>query len=345
MLPKILAPLLAVSFAALSAAKPQDAISTIYQFPHGSWLENLETGPANSILTTRIDTPTLYQTTTPRAGHSSPCHPSDSTPASAKLIQTFPGATGALGIVEYKSNHFAVVAGNYSLTTHESARGSYALWDVWFSGARLDRVSAKKIADITEAGFLNGLTVLNKNQDTATLLVGDSWDGVVYSVNPETGDYEVVLDDETLKPEEGQNLGVNGIHPVVIGDETFLYYTNSLKETVSRVQIEPITGRAIGPYTTVATGVWGDDFTYDASTGDLYVAGNFENVVTKVNRAGHVEAVFGAETELTVAGATSTLVQGEGREKTLYVATGGALAAPVNGTITEGAKIVAIKLE
>jgi hypothetical protein len=343
MVSKILGSLLAVSFAALSAAAPQNAISTIYQFPHGSWLENLETGPGGSILTTRIDTPTLYQITTPRGGSSSPCRPSDNT-ASAKLIQSFPGATGALGVVEFKTNHFAVVAGNYSLTTHESARGSYALWDVWFSGARLHRVSAKKIVDIPEAGFLNGLTVLNKNKHSATLLVGDSWDGVVYSVNPETGDYEVALEDKTLKPEEGQNLGVNGIHPVAIGDETFLYYTNSLKETVSRVQINPITGRAIGPYTTVATGVWGDDFTYDAATGDLYVAGNFENVVTKVNRDGHVEQVFGAETELTVAGATSTLVQGQGRGKTLYVATGGALAAPVNGTITEGAKIVAITL-
>ncbi|KAL2847415.1 hypothetical protein BJX68DRAFT_240089 [Aspergillus pseudodeflectus] len=344
MVSKILGSLVAVSFAALSAAAPENAISTIYQFPHGSWLENLETGPANSILTTRIDTPTLYQITT-RAGSSSPCRPSGETTASAKLIQSFPGATGALGIVEYKTNHFAVVAGNYSLTTHESARGSYALWDVWFSGARLDRVSAKKIADIPEAGFLNGLTVLNKNKHAATLLVGDSWDGVVYSVNPETGDYDVVLADETLKPEEGQNLGVNGIHPVTIGHETFLYYTNSLKETVSRVQIDPVTGRAIGPYTTVATGVWGDDFTYDAATGDLYVAGNFENIVTQVNRNGHVEGIFGAETQLTVAGATSTLIQGQGRGKTLYVATGGALAAPVNGTITEGAKIVAIKLD
>jgi hypothetical protein len=344
MVSKILGSLLAVSFAALSGAAPENAISTIYQFPHGSWLENLETGPANSILTTRIDTPTLYQITT-RAGSSSPCRPSGETTASAKLIQSFPGATGALGIVEYKTNHFAVVAGNYSLTTHESARGSYALWDVWFSGARLDRVSAKKIADIPEAGFLNGLTVLNKNKHTATLLVGDSWDGVVYSVNPETGDYDVVLADGTLKPEEGQNLGVNGIHPVVIGHETFLYYTNSLKETVSRVQIDPVSGRAIGPYTTVATGVWGDDFTYDAATGDLYVAGNFENVVTQVNRDGHVEGIFGAETQLTVAGATSTLIQGQGRGKTLYVATGGALATPVNGTITEGAKIVAIKLD
>ncbi|KAL3481519.1 hypothetical protein BJX99DRAFT_270735 [Aspergillus californicus] len=339
MVSKIFASLLAIS-SAVSAAAAQNAISTIFQFPHGSWLENLETGPLNSILTTRIDIPELYQISIPL-----PPASGEDTAASAKLIQSFPGATGLLGIVEYKTNHFAVVAGNYSLTTHESARGSYALWDVWFSGAHLHRVSAKKITDIPEAGFLNGLTVLNKHRRGATLLVGDSWDGVVYGVNPETGKYAVVLEDETLKPVEGQNLGVNGIHPVVSGHETFLYYTNSLKETVSRVQIDPASGRAIGPYTTVATGVWGDDFTYDAATGDLYVAGNFENVVTRVNRDGRVEGVFGAITELTVAGATSTLVQGEGRGKTLYVATGGALAAPVNGTITEGAKIVAIKLQ
>ncbi|KAL2844084.1 hypothetical protein BJY01DRAFT_264086 [Aspergillus pseudoustus] len=300
----------------------------------GSWLENLATGPSNSILSTRLDIPAVYQITPPQAR----CGSGAGT-VSAKLIQSFPGVTGALGIAEYKKNHFAVIAGNFSLKTSESTAGSYAIWDVWFTGARLDRVSAKKITDIPSGGFLNGLTVLNKR--SGTLLVGDSWNGTVYRLNPETGDYKIVLQDETMKPPAGKNLGLNGIRTVSIGDELFLYYTNSLKETVGRVRIDPETGRATGAYTTLATKVWGDDFTYDRAKGDLYVAGNFENIVTKLNREGIVEGIIGAENQLTVAGATSTLVI----DRTLYVATSGALAAPVNGTITEGAKIVAVKLD
>ncbi|KAL4872325.1 hypothetical protein BDV12DRAFT_210840 [Aspergillus spectabilis] len=317
--------------------QPKIPISTLYQFPHGSWLENLENGPSNSILATRLDIPALYQITPSQAR----CGPGAGSP-SVKLIQSFPGVTGALGVAEYKKNHFAVAVGNFSLETKEPTAGSYSIWDVWFSGARLDRVSAKKITDIPEAGFLNGLTILNKH--TGALLIGDSWKGVVYRLDPATGDYKVIHEDETMKPPAGTNLGLNGIHTVTIGKETFLYYTNSLKETLSRVQINSISGRAIGPYTTLATGVWGDDFTYDAATGDIYVTGNFENIVTKLNRDGLVEGIIGAKTQLTVAGATSALLGGE-NDRTLYVATSGALAAPVNGTITEGAKIVAIQID
>ncbi|KAL2813858.1 hypothetical protein BJX63DRAFT_393438 [Aspergillus granulosus] len=337
MLSKTFSSLLAFSFVALGVGEPKNVISTLYQFPQGSWLENLETGPSNSILATRLDIPAVYQITPPQVR----CGPSAGI-TSAKLVQSFPGVTGALGIAEYKKNHFAVIAGNFSLETKEPTAGSYAVWDVWFSGARLDRVSSKKIADIPEAGFLNGMTVLDKH--SGILLIGDSWEGTVYRLNPDTGSYKVVLKDETMMPPAGTNLGLNGIHTVTIGDETFLYYTNSLKETLSRVRIDPLNGRAIGPYTTLATGVWGDDFTYDRASEDIYVTGNFENIVTKLNREGVVEGTIGAETQLTVAGATSALLGGE-NDRTLYVATSGALGAPVNGTITEGAKIVAIKID
>jgi hypothetical protein len=337
MLSKTFASFLTFSLAVRGADEPNNAISTLYQFPHGSWLENLEAGPSNSILATRLDIPAVYQIIPLQA----PCDP-DAEIVSAKLIQSFPSATGALGIAEYRKNHFAVITGNYSLETHSSTVGSYAVWDVRFSGAVLDHIAAKKITDIPEAGFLNGMTVMNKS--SGTLLIGDSWNGTVYRLDPDTGDYEVVLEDETMKPPAGENLGLNGVHTVTIGHETFLYYTNSLKETLNRVRIDPVSGRATGPYTTLATGVWGDDFTYDRVSGDIYVAGNFENIVTKLNLEGSTEAIIGAENQLTVAGATSVLLGGES-DRTLYVATSGALAAPVNGTITEGAKIVAIKIE
>jgi sugar lactone lactonase YvrE len=337
MLSKTFASLLALSLTVLGAGEPNNAISTLYQFPRGSWLENLETGPSNSILATRLDIPAVYQVKAPQAQ----CGPGAGI-ASAELIQSFPSATGALGIVEYRKNRFAVITGNYSLETHDSTVGSYAIWDVQFSGAGLDHVAAKKLADIPEAGFPNGMTVMNKR--SGTLLIGDSWNGTVYRLDPDTGDYEVVLEDETMKPPTGENLGLNGIHTVLVGHETFLYYTNSLKETLGRVRIDSVSGRATGPYTTLATGVWGDDFTYDRATGDIYVAGNFENIVTKLNRKGDTEGIIGAENQLTVAGATSVLLGGES-DRILYVATSGALAAPVNGTITEGAKIVAIRIE
>ncbi|KAL4874872.1 hypothetical protein BJY04DRAFT_233218 [Aspergillus karnatakaensis] len=320
-------------------------ISTLYQFPHGSWLENLATGPRNSILTTRLDIPTLYQITPPQTNGRCPSSTGLTEP-SVKLIQTFPSATGTLGIAEFAENHYAVVVGNFSLETSQSTPGSYSIWDVYFTGSRLDRVSAKKIVDIPEAAFLNGMTVLDPDSkdESKSLLISDSQQGNVYRLDPETGEYAVILEDESMNPPNGTNIGINGIHTVSINNAVYLYYTNSLKETVNRVRIDPVTGRAIGAYTTLATGIWGDDFAVDPASGDLFVTGNFENVVTRVGSDGVVKGVIGAENQLTVAGGTSALFGGvDGR--TLYVATSGALAAPVNGTVTEGAKIVGIRVD
>jgi sugar lactone lactonase YvrE len=303
----------------------------LYQFDHGSWLENLAIGPSNSILATRLDLPALYQITLP------PAVPKPS----AKLIQTFPGATGALGITEYKKNQFLVILGNYSIPDAQDFPGTYSIWEVSFSGHDLDHISSKKVTDIPEAMFPNGMTNL---PHTGTVLIADSMAGVVYRLCPETGEREVVHDDVTMHPPAGTALGVNGIHVITICEETFLYYTSSLKETLGRVRIDPISGRAIGPYETLTTGVWGDDFAYDSKTGDIYIAGNFANVITKVSRDGVKEDVIGSPYQLTVAGTTSMVFGGKGK-RTLYAVTSGALASPVNGTVTEGAKLVAIEVD
>ncbi|CAG8899428.1 unnamed protein product [Penicillium egyptiacum] len=324
--------LVALSFITSSVGHPDTPISTLFQFGQGSWLENLAIGPSNSILATRLDIPALYQITLPPAVQK----------PSAKLIQMFPGATGALGITEYKKNQFLVILGNYSIPEAKDFPGTYSVWDVSFSGHDLGHVSAKKVTDIPEAIFPNGMTTLNPL--TGTVLIADSWAGLVYRLCPETGEREVVHDDVTMKPPAGTSLGVNGIHVITICEETFLYYTNSLKETLGRVRIDPISGRAIGPYNTLTTGVWGDDFAYDTKTGDIYIAGNFANVITRVNQDGVKEEVIGSPSQLTVAGTTSAVFGGKGK-RTLYAVTSGALASPVNGTVTEGAKLVAIEVD
>lgn len=307
------------------------SVSTLYQFERGSWLENLKFGPFGSILATRLDKPILFQITLPSAHH----------PPSARLIHTFPDSMGTVGITEYSPNRFKVILGNYSIEEAQPTPGSYSVWDVGFSGRDLSHASAKKVTDIPEGQFLNGMATLDSRE--GTVLIGDSWAGLVYRLSADGDRYEVVLEDETMKPPNGSVLGLNGIQKVVIGKDTFVYYTNSLKETLNRVKIHPISGRAIGPYTTLATGVFGDDFAYDQETGAIYMAGNPTNVITKVNKNGKTEEVIGSPDQLTVAGATSVVI-GQGNDRTLYVTTCGALASPVNGTITEGAKLVAIRI-
>ncbi|KAJ5214407.1 hypothetical protein N7449_001576 [Penicillium cf. viridicatum] len=244
-----------------SAIKP--VVTAVYQFPSGAYLENLAIG-YESILVTRADTPSLYQSTLPARPYSS---------AYASLIYHFPNATGLIGITEYALNKFAVIVGNFSMTKLVSG--------TWL-----------KIVDLVEGQFLNRMTILNK---TGAIFIADSLAGRVYRLDVKTGDYEVVLEYESMKATGA--IGLNGIRTVTTATETFLYYDNSKTTTVNRVAIDLVSGRAKGKYITLAYGFYADDLAYDYETGDVWVAGNADNTIFRIN--------FGGE-EIVVANASST---------------------------------------
>ena len=62
-------------------------------------------------------------------------------------------------------------------------------------------------------------------------------------------------------------------------------------------------------------------------------------------KSGKAKIVVGSVSEMTVAGSTA-LAFGRGKKDkdVFYVSTGGGLFKPINGTVTEGAKVVAVKV-
>ncbi|KAK2737834.1 hypothetical protein FQN57_007392 [Myotisia sp. PD_48] len=325
--------LLAALIAPTWAATPP-AISTLYQFGNGSWLENIAAGPTHdSILVTRMDTPALYRINLPQNSR---------TNATAKLVAEFPDSTGLLGIQEYTPGAYAVIAASFNAMADQWA--GFSVWSVQFSPTHKQEVSTRKIADIPGGQLPNGMTLLHRG--SGTILISDVFRGLIYRVNVRTGAIDVVLEHETMKGPGGRGGGVNGIRTVTIDDKTYLFFANIAAKTLNKVQIDPLTAQAIGEYTTVILGYSADDFAYDTKKGDVYIAGFSDNVVVKVTKEGVVSVVAGSKNQLTVAGGTSA-VFGKGRRhsRTLYVTTNGARNAPVNGTITEGAKVVALTVD
>lgn len=77
----------------------------------------------------------------------------------------------------------------------------------------------------------------------------------------------------------------------------------------------------------------------------MFVCSNFGNTVFAVDVDGGKgrKTVLGALGELTVGGDTSAAFgRGKGDGNVLYVVTGGAMGSPVNGTLIEGGKVVAV---
>jgi len=295
---------------------------TIFQLEAGTWIENIAVRSNNDLLLTVLSTPDLYI-----------FNPSLS---KSSLLHTFPNATGLLGISETIPDVFAVIAGNFSLATVTSSPGSYSVWQVDFRHNPSPAIT--KITNLPEAAFLNGMATLPACPEK--VLVSDTDLGLVWRLDTKTGAYEVAIQLPEMAPNPEKPIveGINGLR--IFGP--YLYFANSFNG-LYRVLID-LEGNVIPGAKAellAPSAPFMDDFAIDGR-GNAWVATNLGDTVLVVGRDGRSETVVGSNTTLTVAGDTAVGFGRGGEEGTLYVVTGGALGAPVNGTVTEGAKVVAV---
>ena len=303
-------------------------VRTVYQFPNGTWLENIAVRANGQLLVSLLTTPELYQI-------------DPTTTEVPTLIHRFPG-TGTLGIAEITPDVFAVAAGNVTVTA--TTPGTYSVWKVdmrTFNASNSSPASITKIADIPEAQILNGAALLS--QDSGIVLFADSIGGVVWGLDTRTGEYAKVLEDPLMKPGAGPgSIGINGIHV----RDRFVYFTNSAQVVLARVPVHAANGTAAGAFEVVArpNASFVDDFALTPKD-TAFVATNRDNTIIEVytdgENAGTSRIVEGSVDSSAFLGTTSAAF---GRtvsdRKVLYVTTSGAL----NGSFVEGAKVLAALL-
>jgi len=298
----------------------------VVQFPNTTWVENLAVRKNGNLLVTLLSAPELFQVDPASKGQQ------------PQLVHQFANITALSGIAEVEKGVFAVAGGNISLATLASVKGSWSVFKVDMRSAKSPS-SAKvtKIADIPEAQLLNGMIPLDQS---GNVLISDSGAGVIWRVNTRSGDSKIVVDDPLMKPVAGAPaaIGVNGIK---IRKGT-LFFTNTFGMTFNSVPIQK-DGTAIGAAKTIVKNGVGDDFTFD-KTGNAFVAQNPLNTLQKITPGGkQVTVVAGNLNSTQLAGPTAAQFGRTKRDgKTLYVTTNGGLAGPINGTIIEGGKVVAV---
>ena len=309
---------------------------TVFQFPNGSWVENIAVRANGNLLLTRIDAPELFI-----------IDPSAANPK-AQLVYSFPEATGLAGIAETSPDKFALIAGNFSFATGAQL-GSWSIWTVDFSKTSCTcngtvGPEITKVTNISSAKFLNGMSSLNND----TVLVGDIDEGVIYGVNVNTGSsYVASAGDPLLAPTPNPILGnvsVNGIHV----RDNFLYFVTSATNIFGRMPIRA-DGAQIGNASIVAhafnSSIGFDDFTFD-DKGNFFLVTASGNSIQQVTPDGRSKIVAGSLNSTALAEPTSVhFGRGQADKNVLYVTTAGGLAIPVQpGSQRVGGQVIAVDM-
>lgn len=300
----------------------------LYQFPNGTWVENLAVRSNGDILVTLLTVGDLYIIDT-------------SPTPTARLVHAFP-VSGLLGIAELEHDLFYVAGRNITFTG--SMPNISSVWEVDMRSFSKSGARVRKVTAIPEAVLLNGLVALSPAENT--ILIADSGLGVIWRVNVKSGAYSIAISDPLTAPVPTAALAI-GVNGVKIRDGN-LYFTNTNQGLTAYVPIST-DGTTTGKVEVLATGIAPDDFDLDCE-GRAWIAQNTLNKVSVLLRNGTVVDYVGATDQLTVAGVTSCLVKiapsNRGGERKgapiLYCTTAGGLASPVNGTVTEGGKVVVI---
>lgn len=183
------------------------------------------------------------------------------------------------------------------------------------------------------------------------VVIADSIMGAVWLLNVQTGVYSILLQEHEMVPPPstgGVSLGINGVRVLSKdADTVYIYFDNTDAHLFCRVPFSLSSLSKTGPVETLANltsqGLSTDDFALDEQEGFAYLACQQNQVLRIPLEGGEVVNVLGGLNQTVVAGPTSVaLARGDGCDGMIYVTTNGGLFSPVNGTYTEGGKVVAV---
>jgi hypothetical protein len=312
----------------------------VHQFPNPTWIENIAVRCTGQLILTTATTPDVY-------------YVNPASPAKATLIHHFSQNLAAMGITELKPDHFYVLAGNFSLAPLSLGLNTNSVYSIDLSSYHPSSNTGavvKKVADVPKIRFGNGLTTLDASKNL--VIIADSIAGAVWVLNIQTGEYRILLQEPEMipPPSSGPPIGINGVRVLPSSSSSgnvYIYFDNTNAHLFCRIPLSLSTLQKTGPVQVLANltsqGLTTDDFALDQAEGVAYVAGQQNQILQIPLEGGPAVDVLGGLDQTVVAGPTSVaLARGQGSEGTIYVTTNGGLLSPVNGTYTEGGKVLAV---
>jgi hypothetical protein len=325
--------LLATTIQAVSLPLP---LRTVHQFSLPTYLNSIFVRPNGDIYVTTVwPNASIYSISAPNTDH-----------PIVSLIHTFDEINATTAIVETRPNVLAFLGGNQS-SLGVGINGTFGVWELDLRptlDGKGGKPSIQELVRIPNGGLLAGLRPLP--DIPSTVLVSDSTAGVVWRVDTLTRKYDLGLADGAMVgPVWGATqFGINGVQI----RKGYLYWSNSYLASIQRMAITADGYAAPGAKSELVAAlraVYLDTFCFSSDEDDdtIWAATDADNRLAAISPDGKVTFVAGEPDQMTLAGSVApafgTL---PGDTKTLYVATSGGMVFPINGTVVEGGKIVAV---
>jgi hypothetical protein len=298
----------------------------IRQYSPLVWEENLALRPNGNILAVSNTSPILQQLE-PKTNRTLFSHDFS---AHGNAIQ---------GITEVSPDVFAIDVLTCDIVgTQTCTSGSGSVWRVDFRkcSKSVDLPEVSRVAVLPDAGLLNGMATLDSHE--GTILMADSLFGSIFRANIWSGEAGFLFTDPAMRATSEVPSSINGIRVVA----NHLYFTNSARGNLNRIQIHPRTGLPSGNVSVIASDFVGpDDFEIDAREEVAYVCDGIGNRLLAVClRTGSIEL------GIDLPGPTSARwAPLRGRETSrLVVSTSGGLKQYIDHNVTIGGAIYEVEV-
>ena len=253
------------------------------------------------------------------------------------VVYTFPA--GASGITEVDQDIFYVSIGEIG------QKGSFAVYKVDMSNFKTDGsgnatagADVSKFLDVTDALFLNGSTLLDREE--GLILLADSILGLIFILNVRSLTVDVWLKHKLLAKVTPDPMlpGVNGIQL----NGKYLYCSNTDAKTLLRIAIGD-ENKAEGELEIFQEKFNVDDFAFD-NDGNAYLSTHIFQSVVRLASDGTRSRIAGGPGVRICAGTTAVAFgRTESDQSILYVTTNGGMSFPVDGKI-ENARLLRIHI-
>ncbi|KAF2167254.1 hypothetical protein M409DRAFT_22681 [Zasmidium cellare ATCC 36951] len=309
----------------------------LYQYPIGTWIENIAIRPNGNLLLTILSSSRLDQ-----------LDPFSNDPV-PETVYNFPNATSVTGIAEIDHDVFTTAVGNFSLAGGGSTAGSWSVWKTDFSNG-YGRAVVDKIVDLPDLTFPNGMCNLpSTRRKPEDILLGDIDTGRIWRLDPRTGSHDAVIKNSLTATAANPIFGIVGVNGIHVRDHE-LYFTNTGQALFAKMPIHADGTSAGSPrvvsYFSNST-QYADDFALGHNGDDAFLVTGSGNSIERVGVDGVDEGkgriVAGSVNSTRIAEPTAcTFGRTEGDREVLYVVTAGGMASPVNGNEVVGGQVLAV---